>query len=557
MENSTPSGALAGRPAFAVAAAAAGGFVGVALASFGQPLFGVALALVGTGAGFLLAKEGAKAKPPESVKELLELEGAAAGDVTALAEEMRELLEKIESHGESIRNIVRYLQEHATLVAWLIDNFDQAAKDANKLIEDIRGSAGEVSDRGARVLEGSRKGFDFVTTIGESTKTLAGEADSLSSTASGSAAIVAELQTAYANAEAAIIKLAEVSDQSTTFVSEVGRTMGTIRESAQQSLDLFGNVEEYARRGRLIVGQVGKGVEEIMASTEATMERVNELSTQSKQIEGILGIINDVADETSLLALNAAILAAQAGERGAAFGVVADQIRSLAHRTRESIEHIEAIIRSVQKKVKEANTQMELSFEAVHQGQTLGREAVTQLGMIEQSVSEAVGQARSIALAVEKQDNMSSQMVAISTEVNLELHGVASILRQSSGEMDHMGALIKDVNELSAKVRLATETNHRSAMEVAELMETFVGQMEDIESLVLKQKSGVTTLDQAMSGVADSAESTRESLESIHKIVNELVAHADSLRDEVEACGITPEDAVSRHTLATVAFEEG
>lgn len=555
MANSHKVQSLADNPRVAVAAAGAGGLAGVGLAALGFPVVGVAAAVVGVGLGLMLVKPVVK-RGPETIKELMLLDLADTSEVDPLAAQLRDVLQKVESHGESIRNIVRYLQEHATLVAWLIDNFDQAAKDANRLLEEIRRSAGEVSDRGARVLEGSRTGLDFVNTIGESTKTLAGEADNLSSTASSSTAVVAELQAAYANAEAAIIKLAEVSDHSNHFVSEVGRTMGAIRESAQQSLDLFGSVEEYARRGRMVVGMVGNGVEEIMRSTEATMERINELSTQSRQIEDILGIINDVADETSLLALNAAILAAQAGEKGAAFGVVADQIRSLAHRTRESIEHIEAIIRSVQKKVKDANDKMSVSFEAVNQGQTMGREAVVQLDKIEKAVSEAVEQARSIAHAVEKQDNMSSQMVAISTEVNLELHGVASILRQSSGEMDHMGVLINDVSNLSGKVRGATEGNHRSAMEVAELMDTFVGQMEEIESIVLKQKTGVNTLDQAMSSVSESAEATRESLESIHKIVNELVSHADSLRDEVDACGINTDDGQNRHTVATTAFEE-
>lgn len=551
MESSESSKGIWSDPRAAVALAGAGGVAGAGIAAFGLPIIGVALAVAAIGVALPLAKVKSRHKAPETIKELIQIGSEEELELQKVSYQLLDMLQKVESHGESIRNIVRYLQEHATLVAWLIDNFDQAAKDANKQLEAIRGSAGEVSDRGAKVLEGSRTGLDFVNTIGASTKTLAGEADNLSTSAKSTTAIVAELQAAYDNAEAAIIKLAEVSDHSTQFVAEVGRTMGSIRESAHQSLDLFGNVEEYARRGREVVGMVGAGVEDIMRSTEETREHINDLSTQSRQIEDILGIINEVADETSLLALNAAILAAQAGEKGAAFGVVADQIRSLAHRTRESIDHIETIVRSVQKKVKEANDKMTLSFDAVNQGQTMGREAVVQLDKIEKAVNEAVDQARSIALSVEKQDNMSSQMVAISTEVNLELHGVASILRQSSGEMDRMGHLIKEVSELAAKVRQATDGNHRSAMEVAELMDTFLGQMEEIETLVLKQKTGVATLDQTMTSVEESADATRESLVSIHKIVNELVSHADSLRAEVEACGVTQATGENRHLSAT------
>lgn len=478
-------------------------------------------------------------KKADTIKDFLQRNPEGAEDSDRLAVDLRGMLKEISSHGDSIRNVVRYLQEHAMLVAWLIDNFDQAAKDANKLISDVRVSSGEVSDRGARVLAGVRKGEDFVNGIVGSAKDLSGNADSLSVSAKNTQDVVAQLQVAYKSIKAAIDKLAEVSDHSTNFVSEVGATMGSIREKAQASLELFKNVEDYTRRGRQVVGMVGNGVEEIRVSAEATLLRIDELRTQSKQIEDVLGIINDVADETNLLALNAAILAAQAGERGAGFAVVADQIRSLAHRTRESIEHIENIIRSIQKKVRETDEFMRVSVRAVEQGQALGKEAVVQLNLIEEAVSSSVGQAAFIAEAVERQDNQSSQMVAISMEVNLELHGVVSILQQSSDEMARMGVLIRDVSDLSSSVRTAAESNHRSALEVGQLMANFVGQVEEIENLVGKQREGVSTLDEAMTSVASSAESTRESLDSIHNIVNELVSHADSLQDEVEGCGLT------------------
>lgn len=545
--SSTASGRLA------LALACLGGIAGIAVAVAGYAAAGVAVCLACGAGGYLLLRGGGGEDSPESIKNFLERHADEGEGAASAAAELRALLEKVDARGEAIRNVVRYLQEHATLVAWLIDNFGNAAVEANEQLGKIRVSAAEVSARGGQVLEGSRRGQAFVDGIGKSAKALAGDADSLAVFSENTRAMVKELQDAHRNAEAALRKLAEVSDHSTNFISEVGTTMGSIRESTQNSLDLFNNVEEYSKRGRQVVGMVGHGVEEIRRSTEETLTRINQLSVQSRQIEEVLGIINDVADETSLLALNAAILAAQAGERGAAFAVVADQIRSLAHRTRVSIEHIENIVRSVQKQIKEANEKMSVSVEAVNQGLALGNEAVGQLDLIEHAVSEAFDQARSVAQLVEKQDNMSAQMVAISTEMNMELHGVAAILRQSSTQMDSMGELITEVSGLSASVRTAADSNMRSALDVNDIMNTFVAQVEEIETLVDKQQGAVNAMDSAMSSVSESAEASRESLNSIHTIVNELVEHSDGLREEVVGAGY--ERSSDKETGGVPAYE--
>jgi methyl-accepting chemotaxis protein len=278
----------------------------------------------------------------------------------------------------------------------------------------------------------------------------------------------------------------------------------------------------------------GRGVEEIRRSSESTMQRIEELSRKSRQIEQVLGIITEVADETNLLSLNAAILAAQAGERGAAFAVVADQIRNLAHRTQDSIRHIEGIIREVQENIRETNLRMSQSLEAVRQGETYGREAVEQLSLIEQAVTESVEQAREIAAAAEQQHGTAGEMVSISGEVNKDIHSILSHLQQSTKEMGGIRSLVQQVSVLSDSVRTSARTNHQSALDVSILMGSFVNQMEEIDSLVEGERNDIKALDQAMGPVGESAEATNESLETIHKIVTELVHHADNLQDEVE-----------------------
>ena len=134
--------------------------------------------------GALWAAHNASTARPGGLKELLEQgrEGDEDGATNAAAE-LRELLQKLHSYGESIRDVVRYLQEHATLVAWLIDNFDNTAIEVEKSIATFRTSSGKVGERGAEVLEGSRTGQEFVARIGEGAERLSSDAESLSSSA--------------------------------------------------------------------------------------------------------------------------------------------------------------------------------------------------------------------------------------------------------------------------------------------------------------------------------------------------------------------------------------
>jgi methyl-accepting chemotaxis protein len=434
---------------------------------------------------------------------------------------------KSESVGTSAKEtaLKKYLEAHQSSPLAVEEVLAQLVKMAEY--------AEKVNEVGDLVLTGSRTGLESIGGIQAESQELLDDADALSRSSQDVNEEVSQIQIALNNVEHAISRLSTMSDRSTEFISEVGGAMGQIREHTDQSLELLERVESNSRHGQEAMKKVQDGVGQIRSSSESTMQRVADLSRQSKQIEQVLGIITDVADETGLLSLNAAILAAQAGENGEAFAVVADQIRSLARRTQESIKNIESIVREAQQTISEVQQRMAISMEAVSVGELLGTEASERLDKIETTVAESVTQARFIAETAQTQDERSSEMVYSADLLNTDLHEIVKYIAQSTSKIEHISSLVSTVTEISGSVRKATELNHKSSLDVSTQMQATATGVEDIKDSMRAQVGGVSKLEASMNSVADSASSNLENLEMINSIVKELELLGDTLKQSV------------------------
>jgi methyl-accepting chemotaxis protein len=526
-----------------LAALGCAGLLGWIVAASGHPMWGFVAWVLGTAGGVWASIRFQRPALARTLAELTrDVDDYPDHPQAPLLAEIRDLMGRVEGHGRAVRDVVRKLQEHATLIAWVVDTLNQAVSRARNSLGSMQGAMGHVGEHAGEVLRASHQGGEFIKVMGTSTEELFESAETLNRSVEDATASVVQIHGALAGVQHGVHLLSEASDRTTEFIAQVGEAMGGIRERVEQSLNLSHKVEASARRGREVVVGVGEGVGAIRQSSEAMVQAVQALGTQSHEIEGVLGIITDVAEETSLLSLNAAILAAQAGEKGAAFGVVADQIRSLARRTRESTKHIEELVRGIQANIAEANQGLTASLNAVEEGEEMGREAVRQLGLVEEAVADSVDQAGQISQASQEQDEKARTMVSAAGEVNDSLHQVAENLSQSIQEMDRINALIQSLAGLSHSVHAATENHRETGWKTAELMGSFSGQVAGIDTLLEKQRETASDLEAALASVTESSESTQESRTTLHSIVNELVEQFDDLREEVGRLLVTREE---------------
>jgi methyl-accepting chemotaxis protein len=239
-------------------------------------------------------------------------------------------------------------------------------------------------------------------------------------------------------AERAALVAASSEEMSQTVV-EVARSANGISQSATQTA-------KTAREGEAIVGRAVTEVREIAATVNGSAELIQSLGERSHQIGEIVGVINDIADQTNLLALNAAIEAARAGEQGRGFAVVADEVRKLAERTAHATAEISTMIKAIQNEVGKAVGAMSEATGKVDSGVRLSNEAGQALHNIVKSVDD-------LQLMVQQIASAADEMSATSDQISKDIESIAQLSKESSANSDQTAASSREMTRLSANLQ--------------------------------------------------------------------------------------------------------
>jgi methyl-accepting chemotaxis protein len=229
---------------------------------------------------------------------------------------------------------------------------------------------------------------------------------------------------------------------------EMFGTSSDIARNCHLAADSSGRASATAQNGAQVVRETVEGMNRIAAKVRSSAAVVEKLGTRSDQIGAIVATIEDIADQTNLLALNAAIEAARAGEQGRGFAVVADEVRALAERTTKATREIGSMIKSIQQETREAVSAMEQGVEEVERGTTGAARSGQALEEILEQIDQVTGQINQIAIAAEEQtattqqitDNIHqiSETVQAGARGSQEISGASSQLSRLSAEMQGM-----------------------------------------------------------------------------------------------------------------------
>lgn len=234
---------------------------------------------------------------------------------------------------------------------------------------------------------------------------------------------------------------------------EIGSMAGAVEEFSATSKDIADNMRSTERMasqnaqqthiGRASMDEASNALQQIAQSLNTTSQVIDGLGQRSQEIGGILGVITSIAEQTNLLALNAAIEAARAGEQGRGFAVVADEVRNLAGRTREATTEISSMISSIQSETGSAISTMEEGRQLMQNGLELNARVATALSRIAEQTSAAGDQFAAITTATTEQSStatvLSSNLQSIA-QANGEQHEVIANLAHTSKELEALAA---------------------------------------------------------------------------------------------------------------------
>ena len=223
------------------------------------------------------------------------------------------------------------------------------------------------------------------------------------------------------------------TDQVATAMQEMSATVQEVARSAAEASQAAVDADREAGQGDRVVGETIAQIERLAVEVSRSSDAMGELQSESNKIGGVMDVIKTVAEQTNLLALNAAIEAARAGEAGRGFAVVADEVRGLAQRTQKSTEEIEVLIAGLQRGTQQVASIMQGSRELTDSSVALTRRAGAALGAITSKVSNIQAMNQQIAAAAEQQG-------AVAEEISRSVVNVRDISEQTAEASEETAA---------------------------------------------------------------------------------------------------------------------
>ncbi|HTY38684.1 MAG TPA: methyl-accepting chemotaxis protein, partial [Bacteroidota bacterium] len=280
---------------------------------------------------------------------------------------------------------------------------------------------------------------DSINTVAESlNKALLDVSSAVGATASASSQISSSTEEMAAGAQEQTTQAAEVA----TAVEEMTKTIMENAKNAVSAADTAKKAKDSAGQGGEVVDETISGMKRIADVVNKSAQTVRALGRSSEQIGDIIAVIDDIADQTNLLALNAAIEAARAGEQGRGFAVVADEVRKLAERTTKATKEIAGMIKQIQGDTAGAVSSMDEGTLEVDKGIKLADKAgasLKEIVGISQTVTEMITQ---IAAASEQQSSTSEQ-------ISKNVEAISSVTGQTASGTQQVARAAEDLNRLT------------------------------------------------------------------------------------------------------------
>jgi methyl-accepting chemotaxis protein len=457
------------------------------------------------------------------------------GDVGRGLEAVRALLRTTAQRIESASSgAAETIEEIGSMLADLNSASSTQAnqiRQSTQFIGAIEARFGEISESTGQLTSRFDESNRSVVALGAAGDELKDSAGELTSKVEGFSDSLEEMTRSGTNVSATTDKLAAVSEETSSSMEEMASAMRAVDTSAETTANLSREVVEKAELGQAKVVQTIAGMDAIREATDVAESVIRGLGARTNEIGGILDVIDDVADETNLLALNAAIIAAQAGEHGKAFSVVADEIKELADRVLASTKEIGALIRAVQDESENAIGAIEAGSASVMSGVDLSAEAGRTLEEITEASRESGTRIDEIVASVREQTKAASHVVALMERVRDSAEAIGAVgteQDQGSGVL-HQSALAMREVALSVRSTSVDQVRGFSGLKAGvDAVGPILAQV--VESLG-QQSAACVELGESIGLVSAGTSSTEEVAEKMRAAIRRLDGEVENLRD--------------------------
>jgi methyl-accepting chemotaxis protein len=329
--------------------------------------------------------------------------------------------------------------------------------------------------------------------------------------------------------------LSTSAEQTSSSITEMSSSVKEVEQRAIESARLAEKVSlDASERGMTTAKEAISGMQNIKETVEATAAVVNRLGKRSHEIGQILKVIDDVTDQTSLLALNAAILASQAGEHGKGFAVVAEEIKDLAERTAASTQEIAGLIASVQEETAESVQAMGRGLKAVERGVDLVNMTSEVLEQVADSSQRSANMARAIEKTTAEQAKGVAQITETSLSISEQLEHIAGALQEQRKGSERIVQAAERMRDITQQVRSATQEQTTGSRSIANAVESVTAQAAQVARSTSEQSLGAQQISEAINRIQKITKETVDVSIELDMAVKTLKQKADALQSELK-----------------------
>jgi methyl-accepting chemotaxis protein len=463
--------------------------------------------------------------------EIAELSGA----INTMSSNLREMLRKTRSTGAGLADAMTLMSSVALKMSQGArvqqEAAEQTATTANELVASNKGVAENAGEMSRATTDASSSASEMASSIEEVSRNSSALAAAVEDTALSIEEMIASIKQVSANTDA----LSESAEQTSSSITEMSSSVKEVEQRAIESARLAEKVSlDASERGITAAKEAITGMQNIKETVEATATVVNRLGKRSHEIGQILKVIDEVTDQTSLLALNAAILAAQAGEHGKGFAVVAEEIKDLAERTAASTQEIAGLITSVQEETAESVQAMGRGLKAVESGVDLVNVTSEVLDQVANSSKQSADMARAIEKTTAEQAKGVVQITETALSISVQLEHIAGALQEQRKGSERIVQAAEQMRDITRQVRSATQEQTAGSRAIADAVESITVQASQVARSASEQSLGAQQISDAISRIQKITGDTVDVSLEMDKAVKALKQHADAIQAELD-----------------------
>lgn len=459
--------------------------------------------------------------------------GALADSFGETRSNLRRLLGRVGGSGSTITEGVRVITGGSESLLQRSQDQTELTESSSLALENVRGGIRSVLHAADTVTDLTQDASARALELQASAEEVARSMDYLFQSVEKTSASTTEMNASMNEMSGRTEVLAGIGDEVLSFVAEMDSTVGELLSSSQSTADIAQQVREDARAGGEAVNRTVEGINATHELTMSTARTIDELQRSVGEISGILTVIEEVANRTNLLSLNAAIIAAQAGEHGAGFTVVADEIRELAERTRGSTKEIGTIIKAVQSGSRQAVQKMHEGVAKVTDNVKLAENAAQSLGKIVDSASRSFEMATRITRALGEQSQASRRLHEVTSRMSDHISEINRATREQARGTELMTHESERVRDIAAQVKNATEEQSIAGRGITVALEKIAEDARAMRDLLERQLEETDRIADASRVMLDIAQKNDAIAREFTTTVQNLVRSGHEFESEV------------------------